>query len=175
MPGPDSVTREHTDPDGKRSRAVYSPCMAYRYDLVRRWDAGGRAALFIGLNPSTATEAQNDPTVERCERRARAMGFGAFRMGNIFALRATDPRDMRAHAEPVGALTDAHLRAAALWADLIVCAWGAHGIHLGREGAVINLLRATGKPLHVLGLTKAGAPRHPLYLPYAATPQPWTP
>lgn len=171
----DPVIRRHTAPDGTDSTAIYSPCMAYRYDLERVWDAGGPKALFIGLNPSTATEAQNDPTVERCERRARTMGFGAFRMGNIFALRATDPRDMRAHPAPVGDLTDAHLHAAALWADLIVCAWGAHGIHLGREGAARDLLRATGKPLHVLGLTKAGAPRHPLYLPYAALPQPWTP
>lgn len=168
------VTRSHTA-NGKDSLAVYSPCMAYRYDLVRIWDTGAPRALFIGLNPSTATEIDNDPTVERCERRARAMGYGAFRMGNIFALRATDPKVMRAHSSPIGSETDAYLTAAAVWANLIVCAWGAHGVHHGREGDVIALLRQIGKPLHVLGLTRAGAPRHPLYLPYSAAPQPWMP
>ena len=67
------------------------------------------------LNPSTATEVQNDPTVERCERRARALGFGAFRVCNIFAWRDTDPRAMRAAAEPVGPENDAAIVTACDW------------------------------------------------------------
>ncbi|WP_443069362.1 DUF1643 domain-containing protein, partial [Sulfitobacter sp. HI0129] len=59
-----------------------------------------RRVMFVMLNPSKADEIANDPTVERCERRARALGFGAFRVTNIFAWRDTDPRAMRAAAAP---------------------------------------------------------------------------
>ena len=166
------TTRHHLKGDA-RSEAVYSPCETYRYMLTRVWDAAGPKALFVMLNPSTATEVQNDPTVERCERRARALGFGAFRVTNIFAFRATDPRVMRAAADPVGPGNDAAIAASAPWADLIVCAWGTHGAHLGRGPAVERLLRATGRPLHHLGLSKDGHPRHPLYIGYDRQPEPW--
>jgi hypothetical protein len=126
------------------------------------------------LNPSTATETQNDPTVERCERRARALGFGAFRVTNIFAYRATDPRVMRAQADPVGPENDAAIRDSALnWADRIICAWGTHGAHLGRGPQAAALLRATGKPLFTLGLTQDGHPKHPLYIGYDRQPELW--
>ncbi len=155
------------------SWAVYSDCERYRYELTRIWEPAGGRALFVMLNPSTATEVQNDPTVERCERRARALGFGAFRVTNIFAWRATDPRDMRAAADPVGPENDAAILAGADWADRIICAWGAHGEHLGRGPQVEALLRATGHPLFHLGLTRAGHPKHPLYISYARQPEPW--
>lgn len=148
------------------SVALYSDCERYRYLLTRTWDEGGRKALFIMLNPSTATEVQNDPTVERCERRARALGFGAFRVTNIFAYRATDPKVMRAQADPVGPENDAAILQSLPWADQIVCAWGSHGAHLARGDAVAALLRATSKPLWHLGLTQACAPKHPLYIGY---------
>ncbi|MFC2969452.1 DUF1643 domain-containing protein [Acidimangrovimonas pyrenivorans] len=166
------ITRSHTKGDAP-STAVYSPCESYRYLLTRTWDAGGRKALFIMLNPSTATEVQNDPTVERCERRARALGFGAFRVCNIFAWRDTDPKKMRAAADPVGPENDAAILESCDWADQIICAWGAHGAHLDRGAAVENLLRATGLPLYHLGLTKAGQPKHPLYISYDRQPEPW--
>ena len=83
------ITRSHTKGDAP-STAVYSDCERYRYALTRIWDQAGQKALFVMLNPSTATEVQNDPTVERCERRARALGFGAFRVTNIFAWRDTE-------------------------------------------------------------------------------------
>lgn len=155
------------------SVAVYSDCERYRYLLTRVWDPAGRKALFVMLNPSTATEYQNDPTVERCERRARALGFGAFRVTNIFAFRATDPKVMRAQDDPVGPGNDAAIAASAPWADRIICAWGSHGAHLGRGAAVERLLRGTGLPLWHLGLTQAGAPKHPLYIGYDRQPEPW--
>lgn len=166
------ITRAHVKGDAP-SIAVYSPCEAYRYLLTREWAAGGRRALFIMLNPSTATEVQNDPTVERCERRARALGFGGFRVCNIFAFRATDPRVMRAVADPVGPLNDAAIRDSAPWADQIICAWGTHGAHLARGPQVEALLRATGQPLWNLGLTRDGHPRHPLYIGYTVMPTRW--
>src|SRR6056297_2193666 len=95
------ITRRHKAGDTE-SEAVYSDCLRYRYALTRVWDAGGLRVLFIMLNPSKATEVQNDPTVERCERRARALGYGAFRVMNIFAWRETDPKRLRAAPEPTG-------------------------------------------------------------------------
>ena len=154
------------------SVATYSPCERYRYMLTREWGPEGRV-LFVMLNPSTATELQNDPTVERCERRARALGYGAFRVCNIFAWRATDPRDMRAASDPVGPANDAAILEGAAWADRVVCAWGSHGAHLGRGPAVERLLRESGRPLAHLGLTRGGHPRHPLYVGYATAPTPW--
>ena len=166
------ITRRHLKGDAE-SVAVYSPCEAYRYTLTREWQPDGRKALFVMLNPSTATEVQNDPTVERCERRARTLGFGAFRVTNIFAYRATDPKVMRAQADPVGPGNDQAIAEGAAWADQIICGWGSHGAHLARGAAVADLLRATRLPLYHLGLTLAGAPKHPLYIGYATQPELW--
>lgn len=155
------------------SEAVYSDCERYRYLLTRIWAPEGRRALFIMLNPSTATETQNDPTVERCERRARTLGFGGFRVCNIFAFRATDPQVMRRELDPVGAGNDTAIIESLPWADQVICAWGAHGAHLARGAQVEALLRAQGQPLYHLGLTQAGAPKHPLYIGYAQRPELW--
>ncbi len=166
------ITRHHIKGDAP-SVAVYSDCERYRYALTRIWDEAGTRVLFVMLNPSTATEIRNDPTVERCERRARALGFGAFRVCNIFAWRATDPREMRAAPDPVGPENDAAILEGADWADRIICAWGTHGAHLDRGPAVERLLRGTGRPLLHLGLTRAGHPKHPLYIGYATKPMAW--
>lgn len=166
------ITRHHQKDDAE-STAVYSDCERYRYLLTRTWDPAGKRALFIMLNPSTATEIQNDPTVERCERRARTLGFGAFRVCNIFAWRDTDPRQMRRAVDPVGPENDAAILQSCPWADQIVAAWGTHGAHLGRGPEVARLLKTTGRPIHVLGLTKDGHPKHPLYIGYARQPEPW--
>lgn len=155
------------------SSAVYSDCERYRYSLTRVWNPQGARVMFVMLNPSTATEIRNDPTVERCERRARALGFGAFRVTNIFAWRATDPRELRAAADPVGPDNDAAILKGADWADRIIAAWGSHGAHLGRGERVEAMLRAAGARLFHLGLTKAGHPRHPLYVSYREQPAPW--
>lgn len=165
------ITRTHQKGDAA-SVAVYSDCETYRYALTRVWQARPRL-LYVMLNPSTATEMQNDPTVERCERRARALGYGGFRVVNLFALRATDPRSLRSVADPVGPQNDAVLAEGALWADHVLCAWGGHGVHMGRGAEVTARLRACGKPLWQLGLTGSGQPKHPLYISYQTQPQPW--
>jgi hypothetical protein len=166
------ITKHHQKGDAA-SVAVYSDCEAYRYDLTRVWNVSGAKALFVMLNPSTATEYQNDPTVERCERRARTLGYGAFRVTNIFAFRATDPKVMRAVADPVGPENDAAIANGAHWADRIICAWGSHGAHLNRGQTVEMLLRSIEKPLWHLGLTQAGQPKHPLYIGYDRQPELW--
>jgi hypothetical protein len=168
------ITRSHTKGDAP-SIATYSECERYRYCLTRIWDSGGRRVNFVMLNPSTATEVQNDPTVERCERRARALGYGGFAVTNIFAWRDTDPRLMRAAADPIGPGNDAAIADTADWADDVIAAWGTHGAHLNRGATVATLLGHSGTPIFHLGLSKQGHPRHPLYLPYTQQPQAWHP
>jgi hypothetical protein len=166
------LLREHIE-IGRSSSALYSPCEIYRYALTREWDENGQKLLFIMLNPSTATEEKNDPTIERCERRAVALGYGAFRACNLFAFRATDPRDLKKAKAPIGPDNLSQLLEAARWADDILCAWGTHGAHMGMGNAVATLLRSEGFTLHHLGLSKEGHPKHPLYLPYQAQLQLW--
>lgn len=171
---PVMITRTHTKDDAP-STAVYSDCERYRYSLTRVWDQSGDKVMFVMLNPSTATEVQNDPTVERCERRARTLGFGGFRVTNIFAWRDTDPRKMRAATDPIGPHNDATIIDGTKWADRVIAAWGTHGAHLDRGAAVTKVLRATGQPLFHLGLSKHGHPKHPLYLAYTQQPEIWLP
>lgn len=149
--------------------ATFSPCRTYRYSLLRQWEPDKGRVLFIGLNPSTADETQDDPTIRRCVGYAKAWGYGGICMANLFAYRATDPRDMKAAADPIGPDTDWSLGVLASEAGLVVAAWGAHGCYLGRGEKVRRML----SPLHYLRLTKDGSPGHPLYLPACLTPQVW--
>ena len=167
------ITRTHIKDDAP-STATYSDCERYRYALTRTWDAGGKRVLFVMLNPSKATEVQNDPTVERCERRARALGFGAFQVTNIFAWRDTDPFQMRKAKDPIGPDNDAAIFAGVAWADQVIAAWGTHGAHMNRGPQMTTLLQGTGKPLYTLGLSKHGHPKHPLYISYSQQPILWT-
>lgn len=150
--------------------ADFSPCRVWRYTLWRIWEPTAGLVSWIGLNPSTATETVNDPTVERCQRRTQQMGFGGMLMLNLFAFRATDPDDMKWAADPVGPETDQHLIRSVNRSRLVVACWGVHGTHLGRGAAVIELLRRHKVKLHCLGLTADGHPKHPLYVPYETKP-----
>ncbi|MGY9048037.1 hypothetical protein P775_10215 [Puniceibacterium antarcticum] len=162
------ITRAHMD-DATRSEALYSPCERYRYGLSRIWDDAGGLVLFVMLNPSTATELRNDPTIERCERRTRAMGFGGFRIANLFGLRATRPAELKAAEDPVGVGNDEILYLWGQGAEMTIAAWGVHGAYLGQGRRMAREL----PQLWHLGLTKHGHPRHPLYVPYATGPEFW--
>ena len=118
-------------------------------------------AVFIGLNPSTADEVEDDPTIRRCVDYAKRWGYGALCMVNLFAYRETDPNVMKAQVRPVGADNDRWLLACAKDAGIVVAAWGTHGTHLQRDQAVKQLL--VGK-LSCLGQTKGGHPKHPLFI-----------
>lgn len=163
------IRRQHQT-DTCLSEALYSPCEGYRYGLSRQWNQSGDWVLFVMLNPSTADEHRNDPTIERCERRARAMGAGGLRIANLCAWRATRPADLKRATDPVGPDNDALLADWHATSDLTIAAWGVHGTLLGRDQQV--LAQMTG-PLHHLGLTRDGHPRHPLYVPYATQPMLW--
>lgn len=148
--------------------ARFSPCRRYRYELWRVWDPEKPYAMFIGLNPSTADETEDDPTIRRCIRFARDWGYGALCMANLFALRATDPKVMLADPEPEGPDNDDTLRRLAGHACIVVAAWGAHGGHRKRDQwALVEIPN-----LYHLGMTQGGQPRHPLYLRADTRPQP---
>ncbi|WP_323765950.1 DUF1643 domain-containing protein [Marinovum sp.] len=164
------VTRTHDTPDC-RSEAVYSDCGHYRYRLTRVWDAAAGRLAFVMLNPSTASEKVNDPTIARCEKRARLLGFGALDVVNLFAYRATAPADLRAAEAPVGPENDAYLARACEAADMVLAAWGVHGAHRARDAEALPLLARAPSKLFTLGLTRHGLPRHPLYVSYAQKPQ----
>lgn len=149
----------------------------FRYLLWRVWDDSLPLLIFIMLNPSTADEDNNDPTVERCERRARRDGFGGVMVLNIFAFRATDPKDMKAAEDPIGDKNDYFIRSMMVKArehgDTIVVAWGSHGVYLARASQVAAFAKELGVQLYALGLTKDYEPRHPLYLKNEALLIPW--
>lgn len=125
------------------------------------------------LNPSTADESVNDPTVERCQRYAHGWGYGGLVVCNLFALRATDPKIMRRDNEPVGVENDVAILEAAGRSEIIVCAWGNHGSHDDRAQFVTKMLRVQGFDLHSLVLTGQGHPGHPLYLQKTLQPKHW--
>ena len=125
------------------------------------------------LNPSTANELRNDPTIERCERRAKSLDFGAIRVVNIFAYRATAPSDLKRVKRPVGPKNLDAIEEALCWGDTIVAAWGTHGDHRNQGAKIQKLLLQSNKPIHHLGLTKHGHPRHPLYVSYTQDLIPW--
>ena len=163
------ITRTH-DADGRTSTAVYSQCEKYRYALTRTWDADGKRLLFVMLNPSKATEMANDPTIERCERRAKLLGYGAFRVCNLFALRETDPTRLKRARRPEGPENNGQLTAALEWCDDVLCSWGVHGVHRDQAAKLLPLFQDSNKPLLALGITKDGHPRHPLYVSYSMQP-----
>lgn len=121
---------------------------------------------FIGLNPSTADETQDDPTIRRCIDFSKRWGYGAMCMTNLFAFRATDPEAMKQSEDPVGKDNDQWIFHIASEAGLVVAAWGNHGEFQNRGEVILNHLKniqGVSRPHH-LRLTNSGHPRHPLYL-----------
>jgi hypothetical protein len=114
------------------------------------------------LNPSTATEDTDDPTIRRCLRFSIGWGYGRLIVVNLFALRATNPAALARHIDPIGVDNDQAILRAARSAGTVVCAWGAHPCAVARARTVAALLR--GVDLHCLGTTTHGQPRHPLYV-----------
>ncbi len=150
-------------PADRRGWAIFDETKTYRYSLGRLWDAKKPRCAFIMLNPSTADASQLDPTVQRCVQFAKEWGCGSLEVGNIFALRSTDPNALRRAADPIGPENDAALKAIANRARRVVVAWGNHGAYRGRDEAVRVLL--FGRDLMCLGVTSKGQPIHPLYVP----------
>ncbi len=151
--------------------ATFSECLRYRWTLYRVFDTGPMVN-FLMLNPSTADDITNDPTVERCRRRSETLGFGGLIVTNIFAWRSTDPSVLSKLPDPVGVENDAAIKESASQCAMVICAWGRHGKIMDRAAVVLNMLREfCPEKLHALKLSKDGTPWHPLYLPYELKPQ----
>lgn len=144
--------------------AVFSRCGTWRYLLWRMHHPRGKLLGMGMLNPSTADEHRNDPTIARCHRLARAMGYPGLLIWNLFALRATDPGTLRKARDPVGPDNDSAIDLALSLCARTVLAWGNHGKLAGRSAAVMERCAATSQSLAAFGLTRQGEPRHPLYL-----------
>lgn len=151
----------------------FSPCRKWRYTLWRKWDEGffeepKGYMMVIGLNPSTADETKDDPTIRRCIAFAKQWGYNGLCMTNIFAWRDTKPEDMRKAEDPIGPANNHWLVECAQNADLIVAAWGKHGTYLNRSKQVVELM-PKGK-LVCLKKNEDGSPQHPLYIPSNIVP-----
>ena len=145
--------------------ASISPCGRYRYGLTRQWSDAPMMG-FVMLNPSTADADIDDPTIRRCIGFARREGCGGIVVVNLFPLRATDPAQLWAtrYPERFGPNSDAELqRHIRMVTGALVAAWGAEGDSLGSD-AVMLARRYLGHRMVCLGMTKSGAPRHPLYV-----------
>jgi hypothetical protein len=151
-----------------RTDACISRCGRYRYALWRRW-ADGPQVLFVMLNPSTADQRDDDPTIRRCIGLAARWGYAAVAVGNLFAFRTPSPRVLRRAAHPVGRANDRWLQRLAAESSRMIAAWGNDGTLLGRDVQVRSMLA----PLYALSLTRCGQPRHPLYVPNSVVPRPW--
>jgi len=148
--------------------AVFSPFREYRYTLWRQWRQSIlddiKCCMFICLNPSTADETNDDPTMRRCMGFAKKWGMDAMIVTNIFAFRSTDPKKMLAHPDPVGPDNDYHIIASAIGAQFVIAAWGNHGLHRRRYAQVLDILNSFDCPVYCLGVTGKAQPKHPLYL-----------
>ncbi|MEQ9223879.1 MAG: DUF1643 domain-containing protein [Salinisphaeraceae bacterium] len=153
--------------------ATYSSCEFYRYRLWRELPGHGGTILWLLLNPSTAGPLADDNTIARCRSWSAAWGYGFMFVGNIFAYRATDPRNMMAAEDPVGPDNNWHLAEMIEQSDFLICGWGVHGAHKDRSRQVCRILDALGASPHALSLTKDGEPGHPLYLRTDSTPRPY--
>lgn len=130
----------------------------------------GTSVAFIMLNPSTADDKTDDPTIRRCIAFAKVWGHERLIVVNTNPMRSTDPRRTPHPTEEALLENDTHLLRAAEIAERLVCAWGGH-VHLDLRERVLAVLRQ--RELYHLGLTKGGEPKHPLYLPGNLTPQLW--
>ncbi len=166
-----ALARPVSDPD---RTALISADGVYRYRLGRAWGNGPLAA-FVMLNPSTADGEVDDPTIRRCIGFAKSWGCGSLVVVNLYALRATDPRELLTRPDPIGPENLFHVGAVAQGADLLVCAWGASipPADLTHHKAISSALRRQGA--YHLGLTKTGHPRHPLYLAASTPLTRWSP
>ncbi len=151
--------------------AIFSKDRQYRYTLWREVNPQGYDyVMWIALNPSTADEKIDDPTVRRMQGFSRAWGARYCLVTNVFAFRATDPKVMKKQADPFGPDNLSHIVRLAKGAKAVVAAWGTHGDWMGGEFKVRDALSGSSGhledvfPLKCLGKTKHGHPKHPLYV-----------
>lgn len=171
MENPDEQTnllvRKQDGPKGS-SGAIFSHCMKYRYKLWRRWDNNKPLLYFILMNPSTADEVKNDPTIERQCRRARSLGFGGVVILNCGAIRETDSGKAWGDNDPVGPDNVETIRKEVEEnpSAIFVAGWGKPAKNFGADNHILKLFADLRVPLWCLGVNSDGSPKHPLYVGY---------
>ena len=168
--------------------AKFSEDRRYRYLLTRRVGFGSDAVMFVMLNPSTADESHDDPTIRRCINFGKAWGYGWLYVCNLSPFRATDPKEMLGAGPEPDAVWEENLRtilSVARRCDQVIAAYGAYadalpvvyhektGTRLNRASLVIEALKANGHDVQCLGTTRHGYPKHPLHLKVDTTPVPF--
>jgi len=136
--------------------AHFSACKKYRYKLWRIWDDTKPKVMFIGLNPSTADESKNDPTIRRVISMAKNWGFGGVYMMNLYTYITPYPKDLQF---AVGYQDIERLKLVAKKCEQVIFAWGNFKV-FGRDEIVKN----TFPNALALQINKNGSPKHPLYV-----------
>lgn len=156
-----------------QSGATISDCKLYRYELWRRWDPTLNFVKWFMLNPSTADDKLDDPTIKKCIKFAKTWGYGGIRVVNLFAYRATDPKELKklSYAEAVGPSNNVSILRALNTPGPNIAAWGQGGKLWSRAHIVLTeVLKDREIPLGAMKLSKDGTPWHPLYLRDDARP-----
>ena len=144
--------------------AILDKDRKYRYTLKRQWgQRSDNFANFVLLNPSTANESVDDPTVKACMKIAHNLGFDGIYITNLFAFRTKNPEILKRSKDPVGNQNNKYIEEYAHKAKLVIVAWGNYGNLLNRDGDVLKILSKTKIP-QCLAYTKLGYPKHPLYI-----------
>lgn len=144
------------------SGAKFSENNEYRYVLWRNFDDKSKLCTFIGLNPSTADETVDDPTIRRCINFAANFNCGKMAMINLFAYRSTSPEIMKSYHSPIGPKNDEWILKVASQSQIIVACWGNHGVFLEQDKHILQLLESYN--IFCLDKNKSGTPKHPLYV-----------
>jgi hypothetical protein len=144
--------------------AVISDCGKYLYLLRRAWDHDKQRALFVMLNPSTADADVDDATIRSCIRLCKSWGYGSFEVVNLFAYRSTDPDALKGVFDAVGEKNEGIVQNAIARCDVVICAWGAHPEAGFEASKMVRRITALRPMAFCLGVTKSGAPKHPLYI-----------
>jgi hypothetical protein len=153
--------------------AVFSDDGIYRYALWRTWSAYKPPLMFIGLNPSTANQLSNDPTITRLITRANNEGYGGILAGNLYALVSSNPCELtNTTFDPVGPETNDYLRQMIGMAKTVLCAWGSFSAISNNR---IDDVTAMISDPYCLGVNRDGNPKHPLYIPYSSPIVKFTP
>ena len=147
------IKKEHSS-NGVESYAIFSDCERYRYVLSRAWDKTKGKVVFIGLNPSTADEMKNDPTITRMINFAKSWNYDKISICNLFAFRATFPQDLKKALDPIGSENDKLVSEEIKDTDKIILAWGNHGKFNNRSTEILKNIDKN--KVHTLGITNQG-------------------
>jgi hypothetical protein len=155
--------------------ATFSADRSYRYRLWRRWQPKLPCLVYVLLNPSTADETRDDPTIRRCIVRAARTGFGSVEILNVFAWPDVSPEVLVSAFDPVGPENDRHILECVASCDTVIVGWGrwAEIILPGRPDHVLGILKAAGKTPLAFKVNGDGSPKHPLYISYSILPVPY--